>query len=125
MISIRGLDKAAALAALYNAAAPAGMGWLHHKPDPMTRDEAAAILAGGGRPYFDYLKGRAMKVDLGRDDEFDERLYDRDNGNGAAETAIAPLRVDGPFTDEDADPYAHTPGLRSIARAALKRDSNV
>ena len=41
--------------------------------------------------YFDYLYGRIMKVDLSRD-YFDPRLYDRDNGPGAAERAIQRLK---------------------------------
>lgn len=39
------------------------------------------------RIYFDYLQGRVMKVDLAGD-ELDPRLYDRDNGEGAARRAI-------------------------------------
>ena len=38
--------------------------------------------------YFDYLKGRVMKVDLSEDDGFEEWLYDRDNGEGAAQSAL-------------------------------------
>lgn len=42
--------------------------------------------------YFDYLNGKVMKVDLGQD-EFDPRLYDRDNGEGAAQRAIDNLKI--------------------------------
>lgn len=38
--------------------------------------------------YFDYLKGRVLKVDLSNPDCFDERLYDRDNDYGAADRAV-------------------------------------
>lgn len=57
----------------------------------MTEEEEAEELLRMGT-YFDYLKGRVMKVDLSNDDCFEEWLYDRDNGNGAAQRAINQLR---------------------------------
>ena len=100
-IDLKGLDKAAVLAALYNAAKPQGLGFLHFDPAPMTVPEASILLAdrqaklkefnstGGNLDeiYFDYLKGRVMKVDLSGD-ELIFWLYDRDNGEGAAQRAI-------------------------------------
>ena len=56
----------------------------------MTVEEAEEILKK--TTDFDYLKGRVMKVDLSSDDGFEEWLYDRDNGNGAAHRAIDELR---------------------------------
>ncbi len=91
MISLKGLNKADVLAALYNASKPQGMGFMHYDPKPMTRDEAEALLEE--TTDFDYLKGRVMKVDLSGD-ELDERGYG-DNGKGAAERAIAELRKTG------------------------------
>lgn len=85
-ISIAGMDKAAVLAALYNAAKPLGLGWLHYDPTPMTIETARKLLKSG-QTYFDYVGGRVMKVDLAGD-EFDSRLYDLDNGEGAAENAL-------------------------------------
>ena len=81
-------NKPAALAALYNASQPLGMGILHFDPRPMTIEEAAKLLEQS--TYFDYLKGRVMKVDLSGD-EFDPWLYDRDNGEGAAARALASI----------------------------------
>jgi len=86
MIDLKGRDKADVLAKLYNASRPLGMGFLHFDPKPMTTKEARTIL-DGGQTYFDYLKGRVMKVDLSKD-TLDPWLYDRDNGQGAAERAI-------------------------------------
>ena len=40
-----------------------------------------------------YLHGRVLKVDLSRD-EFDERLYDRDCGEGAAQRAVDSVRAE-------------------------------
>lgn len=87
MVSIDGLNKADVLAALYNRAKPQGMGFLRYTPEEMTTEEAQGML-DSGQTYFDYVKRRAMKVDLSRDGEFDPWLYDRDNGSGAAERAI-------------------------------------
>ena len=91
MVSTKGLRKSAVLAALYNASKPQGMGFLEFDPAPMTEKEAEELLKYG--TYFDYLKGRIMKVDLKNDDEFDERLYDRDNGLGAAQIVINHIRA--------------------------------
>lgn len=90
MVDTRSLKKSAVLAALYNASKPQGLGFLHFDPVPMTEEEAEELLRMG--TYFDYLKGRVMKVDLSNDDCFEEWLYDRDNGNGAAQRAINQLR---------------------------------
>lgn len=97
-ISLKGLNKAEVLAALYNASRPLGMGFMHYDPKPMTKEEAADFLSHG--TYFDYLKGRIMKIDLSRD-ELDPRLYDRDNGPGAAEKAISALVRSGDVNPTD------------------------
>ncbi len=88
MINISKLDKAEVLAKLYNAASPQGLGFLHFEPEAMTKAEATELLKES--QYFDYLKGRVMKVDL-LCDELDPSLYDRDNGEGAAARAIGDL----------------------------------
>lgn len=87
-INIEGLDKAEVLAALYNASHPLGLGFLHARPEPMTKEEAAEALKS--QTYFDYLYGRVMKVDLSGD-TLRVGLYDRDHGDGAAAKALAPL----------------------------------
>jgi hypothetical protein len=87
MIDIKN-RKPAVLAALYNNSKPLGMGILHFDPKPMTESEAEALLSQ--QQYFDYLKGRVMKVDF-EGDTLDPRLYDRDNGQGAAERVVNSL----------------------------------
>ena len=89
MIKLKGLNKAKVLAALYNASTPQGMGFLQYDPTPMTVDEAVSLLEQ--ETYFDYLKGRIMKIDLSGD-ELNPWGYDRDNGNGAAALVIEALR---------------------------------
>ena len=106
MIDIAGLDKAEVLAALYSRAKPQGMGFIHYEPGDMPIEEARELLRTGDDRFqmanaifdghnitqtsFDYLKGRVMKVNIGGD-SLNESLYDRDNGDGAAAAALAPL----------------------------------
>lgn len=89
-IDLTGLDKAEVLAALYNASQPRGMGILYYDPTSMTTEEAQKLL-DSGQTYFDYLKGRVMKVDLSSD-QLETWLYDRDNGQGAAQRVIDTLK---------------------------------
>lgn len=85
MINIKGIEKWKVLKALYDSAKPLGMGILFADNEPMTQEMAQNLIKDGS--HFDYVKGRVMKVWLDGD-EFDERLYDRDNGPGAAQRAI-------------------------------------
>lgn len=85
MIDISNMNKADVLVKLYNASKPLGLGFLHFTPEDMTVSEAELLLTK--YQYFDYLKGRVMKVDLS-EAEFDESYYDRDNGEGAARRAL-------------------------------------
>ncbi|WP_282369054.1 hypothetical protein [Pseudomonas sp. PS02290] len=88
-MNISGLDKAEVLAALFNASRQQGMGFLDSRGDrDMSKERAAEILKI--TEDFDYLDGRVMKISLYRD-EVETRLYDRDNGQGSAERAIAHL----------------------------------
>lgn len=87
-IDISKLDKAEVLAALFNASRPLGMGFFQPHAASMTREEAAHLLSEND--YFDYVRGRVMKVDLSGD-TLRTALYDRDNGRGAAADALAPL----------------------------------
>jgi len=88
-MNISGINKARILATLYNNSKSQGLGILHFDAHPMTEEEAQALL-DSGQTYFDYLKGRVMKIDLSGD-ELDTRLYNRDIGENAAETALANL----------------------------------
>jgi hypothetical protein len=83
-------QRPAALAALYNASKPLGMGILHYTPEEMTEAEAAELLKETS--YFDYLKGRVMKLNF-KYEPLDLRLYDRDNGAGAGHRALVKAGV--------------------------------
>jgi hypothetical protein len=85
MINISKCNKAAVLKALYDNAQPLGMGYMQYTPEDMTLEEAEEALKT--HTYFDYHKGRVMKVDL-RKDTLDPYLYDRDNGQDAAYCAL-------------------------------------
>jgi hypothetical protein len=88
---IGGMDRALILAALYNRAQVQGMGFLQAKPGSMTVREAREILSTG-QTYFDYLYGRVMKINLNTNDT-DTRMYNRNNGTGAAEKVMSDLRA--------------------------------
>lgn len=90
MINIKGLNKAEVLKTLYNNSQPLGLGSLQFESREMTTEEAEEWLEQVTSFY--YLKGRVMKVDLSSDTEFEERLYDRDNGEGSAQKAINILK---------------------------------
>lgn len=94
MINIKGISKGKVLAELYNNSKPLGMGMLHYDPAIMLEEDAMIIIGDAhttysnrGNLFFDYLKGRVMKVDI-TGDEFDPWLYDRDNGEGSAQRVI-------------------------------------
>ena len=92
MVDIKGLDKARVLKALYDHSHVQGSGFLQAVPDGVvTVEYCAGLLAK--HSYFDYLHGRVLKVDLSGD-EFDERLYDRDCGEGAAQRAVDSVRAE-------------------------------
>lgn len=86
MIDISGIPKHVVLARLYAKSIPLGMGRFHFIPNDLPKAEAEDLVSKYS--YFDYLHGRVMKVDIS-DDELDPYLYDRDNGNGAAEKALS------------------------------------
>ncbi|WP_422472809.1 hypothetical protein [Endozoicomonas sp. ALB032] len=92
-VNISTLDKAELLAALYNRAKPQGLGMLHYDPAPMTVDQAKELLSkrASHELYFDYLAGRVMKIDISSD-VMKTRLYNRDNGENAAEKVACALK---------------------------------
>lgn len=87
-MDISKMDKAEVLATLFNNSRPLGMGMLHYKNRNMNVDEAREILKT--QTDFDYLEGRVMKIDLSGN-ELRTGLYNRDNGENAAEKALAVL----------------------------------
>ena len=92
MVNIKGLDKARVLKSLYDHSHVQGSGFLQAVPDGVVTVEHCAGLLEK-QTYFDYLHGRVLKVELSGD-EFDERLYDRDCGEGAAQRAVDSVRAE-------------------------------
>ena len=95
-VDTTGMDRAELLMALFNAASAGGStagiiaGLL---PEPMDIAEATALLSDG-RTYFDYHRGRVMKIDV-MEDHLKPRLYDRDNGEGAVARVVAQFSEGG------------------------------
>ena len=108
-VDITGLSKAEVLAALFNASAPMGMGFLQAMNGPQvmdiehaeglvnagntaTPDYGGYALPGHPKLYFDYLYGQPLKLNL-TEDSFDPWGFDRDNGgDGTAQRIIDRLR---------------------------------
>lgn len=88
IIDISKYNKADVLAALYNNAKTQGLGTLHYTPEDLQKEEAEELLKKD--TYFDYLKGRVMKVDLSGN-ALNSWGYDRDNGQGSTQAAISRL----------------------------------
>lgn len=99
LIDIAGLDKAQVLIALYQGARPQGLGWWQElapgtaygtqRGGDLSVSDAQKALTE--TTFFEYVKGRVLKVDLSGT-AFDAALYDRDNGPGKAARVIASLR---------------------------------
>lgn len=92
MVNIKGLDKARVLKALYDNSHVQGLGFMTAAEEgDVTVEDCAELLEK--YTSFDYLYGRVLKVELSGD-EFDERLYDRDCGEGAAQRAVDSIRAE-------------------------------
>ncbi len=99
-VNISGVDKAGLLRGLFYRAKPQGLGFLQVRyceslltdnPEPrdlLSDSDVEQILERG---YVDYLKGRVMKIDISGD-SVDTFLYNRDNGEDAAEEIIEGFR---------------------------------
>lgn len=99
MINIEGLDKAKVLHALWHASHAQGLSFMGFTGGfPLERAQELIKERDDNRRekdpyrlYFDYVDGHIVKCNL-TGDEFDERLFDRDCGEGAAAKAIENLR---------------------------------
>lgn len=95
LVNLGKLNKAQALAALFNHAKTQGMGVLHYNQNHvMAEAEAKAVLAEG--PYVDYLEGRVIKIDFDKygENQIDVTQYNRDNGAFAAQDALKVAEYD-------------------------------
>lgn len=107
-VSIKGLDKAEVLLALWKGSHAQGLSFLGIVDAGMLDIEKAKHCIeeakAHGRLYFDYLNGHVIKCDI-TNDEFDPRLYDRDCGEGRAEEVIKALR-EGRDIEDEMNPYS-------------------
>ena len=90
-INIKGLDKAKVLHALWHASHAQGRSFLNLPQGDFTLVMAEMAVKKNPRLYFDYVAGHVIKCDLSGD-EFNDTLFDRDCGEGAAARAIEKLR---------------------------------
>lgn len=110
MVDISGLEKVDVLIALWEGSKMQGLSFLGFQ-GAMTKEVAQGYIDDARIPnykewdsvsnswvereqiYFDYLNGKVMKIDIAPD-MIDPRSYDRDNGKGAAQSAINKLKGD-------------------------------
>ena len=96
MVDIKGLDKAKVIHALWHGSHSQGLSFMGLNPEGFSFEHAKEIIEERQRKhqslYFDYLEGHVIKCDITKD-AFDEFLYDRDCGPGAAQRAIDKLTV--------------------------------
>lgn len=129
MVDIKGLDKAEVLHALWHASHSQGLSFLGVKGN-FTIERARELINSREdrhendqyRLYFDYVDGHVIKCNL-TGDTFDERLFDRDCGEGRAQIAIDELR-NGTNKNYEYDPMMDLmAGLfKSMADDALKEN---
>jgi hypothetical protein len=118
MIDIKGLSKAQVLHALWHASKAQGLLFLGLLGGSFTIEDAQKEIDKQPCLYFDYVAGHVIKCDLSKD-EFDERLFDRDNGDGTAAKAIENLRK-GLISDDANDDLLES--LRCIASMEKEGD---
>ena len=91
MVNIEGLDVADVLVVLWEHSKEQGHSFLGRYSGIFTKELAKEELNRSS--YCDYINGRVIKCNLPfGTKEFDERFYDRDNGDGAAQRAVDELR---------------------------------
>lgn len=126
IVDIKGLDKAEVLHTLWRHSHAQGMSFLGLSPEGFTLQKARDLIKErqekNARLYFDYVEGHVIKCDLSGD-SFDEFLYDRDCGPGAAEAAINELR-ECTAIKENVIKTANEIEYGNMIRARAKREPN-
>ncbi|WP_460607371.1 hypothetical protein [Hymenobacter terrigena] len=100
-VNTSGMNEVAVFTALFNAAKPQGMGFVHDEPRDITENEGAELMQqyldsgfdGEPRYQFDYVEGRRMKISVSdlHEGYIDVTNYDEGNGEGTAQRAIERL----------------------------------
>ena len=97
-IDLTKMNKAEVLAALYNRSHVQGLGFLQAEPGKMNVEEAEELLKETS--YFDYLKGKVMKIRL-NSNTLTTWGYNRDCGERAAEGILSGLEGYAEIEEED------------------------
>lgn len=85
-VDATGLNPAEVLAELYNNAKPIGMGIYQYDATAMTAEDAEKYLLGS--KYFEYLKGRYMKLNFNKYPIINVSSYDAHYGTGYAQQCL-------------------------------------
>lgn len=88
-VNIEGINKVTLVQALYAGAKCQGMGQFAFVAGPLPQKEAEVCAEA---MHLDYVKGRIMKCSVASD-TMRTALYNRDNGEGAAERIIDTVRA--------------------------------
>lgn len=74
-IDITGIDMVKFVKAVYDLSNPQGMGFVHFTPEPLSDEEAKSLIKEDGTVSLDYVKGRACKMHVFKEDD---KLYIND-----------------------------------------------
>jgi len=96
-LEITGANLIDVVKAAYDLSKPVGMGFMHYTPEPLTDDEARELINGdrsGVALSLDYVKGRACKLVVFKDEE---RLFVRkdwyDHSDSDLDKLIAAIKL--------------------------------
>ena len=95
IVDCTGLDIYDVILALWRGSKPAtffAIANVAPPPAPSKDDIDKALTIYGTRKYIDYLNGRVFKINFDDFPLIDVRLYDRDNGAGAAASVVAKMQ---------------------------------
>lgn len=117
MINIEGLNKAEVLSELYNNCKVVLPDSVASIFNTVTVGECVNILKNNSK--FSKILGKSIPVDFTSDIEFNEELYDKENGEGSAQRIVDELRnksTEINFVFELSIPNIDNTKLESIAK---------
>lgn len=76
-------DLRALVSRAFDMSNPQGMGYLHHKPGPITEEEINSVLQDSNKPgelavRADYIRGRSVKLTVWKDEDGKYLIYGPD-----------------------------------------------
>lgn len=98
-IDISALDLRKLVAAAFDYSSPQGLGYLHHVAGPTTDEEIDRGLREKGA-YYDYVRGRSMKLSISRDGD---KLYWHHGWYDHGDASQLAVLVKAGMSQEDAE----------------------